>query len=91
MTRNQTFFVTKGGFLGLGHLDTKPGDQVWIFRGRRVTFTLRAQNGGKERLKGSIKHNYILVGRTYVQGIVQGEALRCGSIHLQGEEKVQIH
>ena len=91
MTRNQTFFVTRGGLLGLGHLDTKPGDQVWILRGGRVPFTLRAQNRDKERLSDSIEHNYTLVGRTYVQGIMQGEALRSGSVHSQGEEEVQIH
>lgn len=30
MIRNQTFFITEEGFIGPGHMDTQPGDQVWI-------------------------------------------------------------
>lgn len=38
--KNRRFFVTVGGLLGLGHLETETGDEVWVFshgrpRGRR--------------------------------------------------------
>lgn len=44
--KNRRFFVTVGGLLGLGHLETEPGDEVWVFSHGRVPFTLRPRRGG---------------------------------------------
>ncbi|KAK6837922.1 heterokaryon incompatibility protein-domain-containing protein [Apiospora arundinis] len=76
---NQRVFSTAKGLLGCGHLDTQPGDQVWVFRGGRVPFVVRPRdddaNGEKK------ESDYTFVGECYVQGIMQGEGARgelCG-------------
>ncbi|KAK8016948.1 heterokaryon incompatibility protein-domain-containing protein [Apiospora rasikravindrae] len=46
--KNRRFFVTVGGLLGLGHLETEPGDEVWVFSHGRVPFTLRPRRRGGE-------------------------------------------
>ncbi|KAK8006975.1 hypothetical protein PG989_000965 [Apiospora arundinis] len=71
---SQRVFSTAKGLLGCGHLDTQPGDQVWIFRGGRVPFVVRPRdddaNGEKK------ESDYTFVGECYVQGIMQGEGAR---------------
>lgn len=64
---NQTFFVTQGGKLGIGHLDIKAGDEVWVFDGGNVPFIVR---------KRDEPSTFDFVGRCYVQGIMNGEALK---------------
>lgn len=71
MAANQRFFMTRSGLMGLGHLETKPGDEVWVLYGGRVPFTLRSrQEDGRDA-----KH-YDFVGRSYVQGIMNGEVFK---------------
>lgn len=65
---NQIFFVTQGGMMGLGHLDTEPGDEVWVFDGGgKFPFVVKRQERGNE-------YDYDFVGCCYVQGIKFGEA-----------------
>lgn len=66
MMKNQNFFITKTGLMGVGHLDTKPGDEVWIFQGGRVPFTVTPREGGGP-------DDYDFGGKCYVQGIMKGE------------------
>lgn len=63
---NQTFFVTKQGLMGMGHFDTKHGDELWVFDGGNYPFTVRPRNGGGE-------DEFYFVGCAYVQGIMDGE------------------
>ncbi|KAF7560750.1 hypothetical protein G7046_g3414 [Stylonectria norvegica] len=65
MIQNQVFFITKTGLMGMGHLDTKPGDAVVVFYGGKVPFTVAKRKGGEEE--------YDFGGRCYVQGIMDGE------------------
>lgn len=63
---NQTFFITKNGTIGLGHLETAPRDEVWVFDGGKMPFTVR------QREKGG-KDEFDFVGCCYAHGIMDGE------------------
>jgi hypothetical protein len=39
--RNRVFFMTNTGRIGLGAVDIKVGDQIWVLDGGNVPFTLR--------------------------------------------------
>lgn len=39
-TRHRRFIITKGGLMGLGHMDSRPGDKVWVFNLGNVPFTI---------------------------------------------------
>lgn len=70
MTENQSFFITKLGYIGIGPPQTQPGDQIWVFHGGNVPFMMRKfanQEGDDSQLT--------LVGDAYVHGIMDGEAL----------------
>jgi hypothetical protein len=72
MVANQNMFATQNGLIGLGHLDVRAGDEVWIFKGGNLPFTIRPRTSEGEG--GS----YSFVGHCYVQGIMTGEvATRC--------------
>jgi hypothetical protein len=83
MAMNQKFFVTKTGLMGLGHLDTEPGDEVWVLNGGKAPFSLRRRQGGQEL-------DYDFVGRCYVQGIMHGEAFEEGN-ETAAEQCVRVH
>ena len=78
MMENQTFFITKSGYIGIGPLKTQPGDQVWVFHGGNVPFVMRNIKEDKEDYP-----QLTLVGDAYVQGIMDGETM-------EGEPLVQI-
>lgn len=61
---NQIFFVTRNGRLGLGHQESAVGDEVWVFDGGRVPFTVRSRKGGE---KG---RDFDFVGSCYVYNIM---------------------
>ncbi|KAK8097422.1 heterokaryon incompatibility protein-domain-containing protein [Apiospora sp. TS-2023a] len=69
--RNRRFFVTKKGLLGLGHLETSPGDEVWVFNHGRVPFTLR-RSGTPGSAANENGEDYEFRGHCYVQGIMMG-------------------
>ena len=70
MMENQTFFITKWGYIGIGPPDTCAGDQIWVFKGGNVPFVMR--DVGAERNEQS---QLTLVGDAYVHGIMDGEAM----------------
>ncbi|VUC36617.1 unnamed protein product [Clonostachys rosea] len=85
MARNQRFFVTENGMMGIGHLDTRPGDEVWVFSLGELPFVVRPKTQG-----GTLTEHFDFVGQCYVQGIMQGEMFK------QDESKppqrtIQIH
>jgi len=59
-------FITKQGYLGLGMMSLKVGDEVWILAGARVPLILR------RRVE---EGQYCLIGEAYVHGIMHGEAV----------------
>ncbi|KAK8126867.1 heterokaryon incompatibility protein [Apiospora kogelbergensis] len=71
--KNRRFFITREGLIGLGHLETTPGDEVWVLNHGRVPFTLRAR-GSPTTPSEKKGEDYIFVGHCYVQGIMHGLA-----------------
>lgn len=90
MTRNQRFFKTEKGFLGLGHLDTKAGDEVWILRGGKVPFTLRTLEDQEGYASSTAALRYSFVGRCHVLGIMYGEGLKYAHSHGRVERFVEL-
>ncbi|KAH7303439.1 heterokaryon incompatibility protein-domain-containing protein [Stachybotrys elegans] len=62
---NQVFFVTDKGMLGLGYMDTKVGDEIWILDGGNMPFTLRRSN------LDEVDFDY--GGKCYIHGLMSGE------------------
>jgi hypothetical protein len=58
------FFTTRRGYMGLGPSDIQIGDTVAVMLGGQVPFILRTQDDAN-----------ILIGESYVHGIMNGEAL----------------
>jgi hypothetical protein len=75
MMENQTFFITKTGYIGIGPPQTTAGDQVWIFNGGNVPFMMR-----KVGKTGGEGPQLALIGDVYVHGIMDGEAIGSGSL-----------
>ncbi|PQE17887.1 Heterokaryon incompatibility protein [Rutstroemia sp. NJR-2017a BBW] len=76
----RSFFVTMQGRIGIGPLVTEYGDQIAILLGGEVPYVLRSRD--------SIT---ILLGESYVHGLIQGEmvqGLRTGILSL---EVIEIH
>lgn len=57
-------FVTKNGFIGLGHPEARKGDLVLVLRGLTVPVILREYQDG-----------YQVVGVAYVDNVMQGETV----------------
>ncbi|PNH44878.1 hypothetical protein VD0004_g2930 [Verticillium dahliae] len=64
LAANQVFFVTMKGCMGMGPLDSQPGDEVWVLEGGNYPFIL------KPKLEPTDKD---FVGSGYVQGVMKGE------------------
>lgn len=69
--RNRKFFVTKKGLIGLGHLETLRGDEVWVLNHSTVPFTLRRRGDPGDPASENRK-DYDFGGSCYVQGIMKG-------------------
>lgn len=52
--------------MGIGHLDTKFGDELWVFEGGNYPFTIRPKEEGGE-------DDFKFVGCCNIQGIMDGE------------------
>ncbi|KAF4956020.1 hypothetical protein FGADI_4193 [Fusarium gaditjirri] len=64
---DKALFVTEKGYLGLGPARTEVGDVVSLIAGAHVPLVLR--KGGQ---------GWILIGETYVHGVMYGEAVNNG-------------
>ncbi|KAH7238140.1 heterokaryon incompatibility protein-domain-containing protein [Fusarium tricinctum] len=62
---DRVLFVTEKGYLGLGPARTQVGDSVSLIVGAHVPFVLRKGTQG-----------WILIGESYVHGVMYGEATR---------------
>ncbi|TVY82858.1 Heterokaryon incompatibility protein 6 OR allele [Lachnellula suecica] len=80
---NQIFFTTKMGLIGTGHLDTEPGDEVWVLRGGNIPFVLRPTANDR-------KTEYNFVGQSYVQGLMKGEMFRRGICKIDNEQTIHM-
>lgn len=63
---NRCFFITESGLMGLGPRVTAVGDDVCLLFGAQVPFVLRPLQAQQQ---------YRLCGESYVNGIMDGEAL----------------
>lgn len=61
--------ITTTGMLGFGPHHAEVGDQVWILHGGKMPFVVRQATG-----EGCSINDFIFVGPSYVDGIMQGEA-----------------
>ncbi|KAH6669233.1 heterokaryon incompatibility protein-domain-containing protein [Halenospora varia] len=64
MSTNRRLFVTDNGYIGLGPVKMRKGDQICILYGCSVPIVLRKASGG-----------VTLVGEAYLHGLMDGEAL----------------
>ncbi|KAK6080482.1 heterokaryon incompatibility protein [Seiridium cupressi] len=83
MVANQSFFATKMGLMGTGHVDTQPGDEIWVLRGGKVPFVLRP-------LKNEGKTEYTFIGQSYLQGAMQGEIFQRDICSVDAEETIRL-
>jgi hypothetical protein len=73
-TKNRRFFTTRKKRIGVGSRETRSGDIVVIFLGGSTPFVIRKiEREGADREEGS--KEYILVGETYVDGLMAGEGV----------------
>lgn len=63
---NQTFFITKGGMMGMGNRQTEPGDEIWIFDGGAMPFAIRPREGARTT-------DFDFIGCCYAHNIMRGE------------------
>ncbi|KAI1119928.1 heterokaryon incompatibility protein-domain-containing protein [Nemania abortiva] len=65
------FFITKGGFFGIGPGILQPDDAVALLLGADVPFILREKEKCGDNFGG-----WALIGECYVHGIMTGDAIR---------------
>lgn len=71
----RTFFRTKKGHMGLCFPHTRLGDEVWALAGGNVPFVLRRLDDAVETAGTPVRIRK-LVGECYLDGFMDGEALR---------------
>ena len=77
--------ISEKRYLGLVPMDTQPGDQICILCGGRVPFIPR-ETGEQMEIDGVDHKCHILLGDSYVHGLMQGEAaemIERRQVHLQ--------
>ena len=65
----QSYMITSKGYRGWAHPRARSGDQIYILSGCTVPVILRSRKEG----------GFILVGDAYVQGFMEGEAVKAVS------------
>ncbi|KAJ8112001.1 hypothetical protein OPT61_g5537 [Boeremia exigua] len=70
MMENQSFFITKSGYIGIGPSRTTAGDQIWVFSGGNVPFVMRGMDEDKQECP-----QLALIGDAYVHGVMDGEIM----------------
>lgn len=68
--------------MGLGHVESRPGDEVWIFYGGKVPFTVRPRDGDDD---------YDFVGHCGVRGIIHGEFFEKESDETRNIRSIRLH
>ncbi|KAF7854454.1 uncharacterized protein EAF02_011629 [Botrytis sinoallii] len=74
-TAGRRFFRTKTGYIGVGPSGMKEGDQVCVLFGGKTPFILRRKDPEVKAHNKSVEE-WIFVGDAYVQGIMNGEAIK---------------
>lgn len=71
------------GFLGMGALSAREGDEVWVLAGLNAPAVLRGSGSG-----GEGGRRYEFIGSCYVHGLMNGEVGKSGSVSLMDIELV---
>ena len=71
-------YTTSKGYIGFGPMSTQVGDEVWIICDARTPFVLHPQPENSNVPK-AVKQ-FQLVGETYLDGFMDGEALKSGLV-----------
>lgn len=79
-TAGKSFFITSEGYLGLGPLNSRPGDEVCVLEGGNRPFVLRSVvvDNGEMALQRTVtprdkQRCFTLVGEAYAHGVSDGE------------------
>ncbi|OHW93756.1 heterokaryon incompatibility protein [Colletotrichum incanum] len=78
MTSGRQVLETKEGYLGLGPAAAMAGDEVWLIKGSRMPLLLRNAQAMTVTMENAAKlkgKKYVLVGETYLHGVMYGEML----------------
>jgi hypothetical protein len=73
---NQSWFITEGGYAGLGAATMQPGDEIWILASGNVPFVLRRFRSSQEGDHAKDDDIRLLVGDAFIPEIRHGEAVR---------------
>ncbi|KAI1750901.1 heterokaryon incompatibility protein-domain-containing protein [Xylaria castorea] len=84
MLANQALIITQTGLIGSALIDTELGDEIWVFGGGKVPFTLRPRDNSEHSAE------YDFVGKCYIQGIMQGEAFANNSSSQKPSEQIVV-
>ncbi|KAK2037930.1 heterokaryon incompatibility protein [Colletotrichum somersetense] len=79
ITPGRQMLKTKRGYLGLGPATTVAGDEVWLIKGSRMPLVLRNNKNmpmGSGNVANAKGETHVLVGETYLHGVMYGEMLR---------------
>lgn len=75
ITGYRVVFRTNSGFLGVGPVDIKVGDEVWVLAGAPTLAVLRKASSNRKS-DGTFHREYL--GPAYVHGLMHGEILDQG-------------
>lgn len=75
----RVFIVTENSRLGLAPWTTFPGDRIWVIRGMSVPVIVRPDEGRQ-----------VLLGESYVHGLMEGQALEMVSSGILADEELII-
>jgi hypothetical protein len=76
MVFDQTIFMPRNGYIGIGSPALEVGDEIMVLFGSRVPFILRPVDnrspGAELEENGALKSHYMSLNDCYVHGIMQG-------------------
>lgn len=75
--KHRKLFVSKSGYMGLGNSEIQEGDEIFVLAGTPAPCILRP-TGKFECIDagGQLHPTYTLIGGCYVDGIMDGEAVK---------------
>ena len=82
MLKNQSFFITQKGYMGIGPRNLQVGDEAWILLGGPLPFILRPIIEDKKDAELAVG-DYTFVGDAHVQGVMFGDFVRAGQENIR--------
>lgn len=78
---HRRIFTTRNGYLGLGTRTLMTGDKICVMLGCATPLIVRASSN---------KDHYILLGETYIHGIMSGEAIERYQVGIEVESWIGL-